>query len=56
MELASISGLEREKESQYIIYVACPRSSCSRLEEEWDVNWWHTPPALLTLQDPVDFQ
>jgi hypothetical protein len=38
------------------VYVACPRSSCSRLEEAGDVNWWHTPPALLTLQDPVDFQ
>jgi len=39
-----------------LYYVACPKSSCSRLEEEWDVNWWHTPPALLTLQDPLDFQ
>ena len=37
-------------------YVACPRSLCSRLGEEWDVNWWRTPPALLTLQGPVDFQ
>ena len=38
------------------LYVACPRSSCSRLEEEWDVKWWRIPPALLTLQDPDDFQ
>ena len=37
-------------------YVVCPKSSCSGLAEEWDVNWWRTPPALFTLQDPVDVQ
>jgi len=35
------------------MYVVCPKSSCSGLAEEWDVNW-RTPPALLTQQDPVD--
>jgi hypothetical protein len=35
-------------------YVFCPKSSCSWLAKEWDVNWWRTPPALFTQQDPVD--
>jgi len=39
-----------------ITHIVCPKSSCSGLAEEWDVNWWHTPPALLTQQDPVDVQ
>jgi len=39
-----------------ITYVVCPKSSCSGLSEDWDVNWWRTPPALLTQQDPVDIQ
>jgi len=37
-------------------FVVCPKSSCSGLAEEWDVNWWRTPPALFTQQDPVDVQ
>jgi len=37
-------------------YVVCPKSSCSGLAEEWDVNWWRTPPALFTQQDPLDVQ
>jgi hypothetical protein len=40
----------------YMTYVVCPRSSCSGLAEEWDVNWWRTPPALFTQQDQVDVQ
>jgi len=38
------------------IYVVCPRSLCSGLAEEWDVNWWRTPPALFIQQGPVDVQ
>jgi hypothetical protein len=38
------------------IYVVCPKSSCSGLAEEWDVNWWRTHPALFSQQDPVDVQ
>jgi hypothetical protein len=37
-------------------YVVCPKSSCSGLAEEWDVDWWGNPPALFTQQDPVDVQ
>jgi len=37
-------------------YVVCPRSSCSGLAEEWDVNWWHAPLALLTQENPFDVQ
>jgi hypothetical protein len=37
-------------------YVVCPKISCSGLAKEWDVNWWRTPPALFTQQDPVDLQ
>jgi len=37
-------------------YVVCPKSPCSGLTEKWDVNWWCTPPAVLTQQDPVDVQ
>ena len=39
-----------------VMYVVCPKSSCIGLAEEWDVNWWRTPPALFTQQDPVDVQ
>jgi hypothetical protein len=39
-----------------IVYVACAKSSCSGLVEEWDVKWWHTPPAKFTQHDPVDVQ
>jgi len=38
------------------LYMVCPKSSCSGLAEEWDVNWWRTPPALFTQQDPADIQ
>jgi hypothetical protein len=37
----------------HVLYVVCPKSSCSGLAEEWNVNW-RTPPALFTQQDPVD--
>ena len=36
--------------------MVCPKSSCSGLAEEWDVNWWYTPPALFTQQGPHDVQ
>jgi hypothetical protein len=37
-------------------YVVCPKRSCSGLAYECNVNWWPTPPALFTQQDPVDVQ
>jgi hypothetical protein len=55
-----LTKTRRQKQKNYIFiyivctYLVCPKRSCSGLAKEWDVNWWHTPPALFTQQDPVD--
>jgi hypothetical protein len=46
--------ITRKRKNKNINISSLSKSSCSGLAEEWDVNWWRTPPTLFTQQDPVD--